>query len=390
MGLSVPLLALMHAIMMSCTISLFASSPLVGLKLAPDQAWASLPLSLQFLSILLSLYPLSMLMQKFGRRPVFITGNLIGMIGMGIGFWGILSGNFYLYAVSGAFIGIFVASGQFYRFAAADSAAPEQKSRAVSLTLTGGIIAAFFGAFLVRNTIHFAEVDFSATYISLAILLLIGLILGTQLRLPPMVPEKQEGAQKPRPLIEIIRQKSFIAAVLAGMIGYGVMNLTMISVPFAIAHEHMEFSMVTNVLQWHTAAMFLPSFFTGDLIKRFGVTKIIMLGVLIYAIAIFVAFSGVESHHFIVSMILIGLGWNFLYIGGSTLLTETYHPIEKARIQGLNDTLVFGTTFSTSLVSAQLMYSFGWNGVVLSAIPFLLVVSLAVMIYAFAPASKKA
>ena len=383
MALSVTLLALMQAIMISSNIALFASSPLIGLKLAHDPSWASVPLSLQYLCVLLTLYPVSLWMQKYGRRSVFIGANIFGIIGMVVGFIGIHTGQFYVYVLSGPFIGIFVASAQFYRFAAADAAPPDRKARAVSLTLAGGLIAAFLGANLVRYTIHITEPEFSATYLSLAILIFLSLLLATRLDLPSMAVAQQDGDEKPRPLGVIIRQKSFIAAALAAMVGYGVMNLTMISAPFAIAHEHYEFSLVTTVLQWHSFAMFLPSFFTGDLIKRFGVTKIIWCGALVMASAVAVAFAGLAPEHFIFSMVLIGLGWNFLYIGGTTLLTESYRPIEKARIQGLNDTLVFATIFSTSLISAQLMHSFGWHGVVASALPFLLVVVVAVAIYAF-------
>lgn len=389
MALSVTLLALMQAIMMSCSIALFASSPLIGLHLAPNPAWAGLAISLQFLGVLLTLYPISLMMQKYGRKRVFIAANVVGMAGMAMGYWGLHADSFYLFAVQGPLIGMYVASGQFYRFAAADAAPPERKARAISLTLAGGVIAAFLGTNLVNYTIHMTVPDFSATYLGLFLLIGLSTLMASQVRLPPLSLATNQGAEPPRPLQIIMRQKSFIAAALAAMIGFGAMNLMMISAPFAISHEHYEFSLVTTVLQWHAVAMFLPSFFTGDVIKRFGVTKIILTGAAIMVLAVGIAYAGIAPHHFIGSMVLVGLGWNFLYIGGTHLLAQSHHPNEKAKVQGLNDSLVFGTTFVTSLISAQLMQVFGWDGLAVLVLPFLLMVAIAVLFYALAPAAAK-
>ena len=236
---------------------------------------------------------------------------------------------------------------------------PDKRSRAISLTLAGGIIAAFIGSNLARFSKDLMVPVYSAGFIILILVAILAVLLASFLKLPPMQ-QATPGAEiiPPRPIRQLVAQPRFIVAVLSGMIGGASMILLMGASPLAIGHAHHEFSTVTSVIQWHIVAMFLPSFFTGDLIRRFGVTTIILIGGILGFGAIAIGLSSQSSVAFHGSMIFIGLSWNFLYIGGSSLLTETYHPSEKGRAQGINDSLIYGLIFIASLVTAKIEHSF--------------------------------
>ncbi|MDI9409397.1 MAG: MFS transporter [Candidatus Pacebacteria bacterium] len=392
MYLNITLLALMQALLMTNSSMLIATTALIGEMLAPRPSLATLPMSMQYLATLLLIFPISVAMQKWGRKPILLLGTVSGVLGTAILAYAVISGSFWLFALGSLIIGLLVASGQFYRFAAADAATADKRSRAISLTLAGGIIAAFLGSNLARFTKDMMEPVYSAGFMILILVAILSVILAGFLKLPPMQPTAI-GADHlpPRPINQLILQPKFIIAVLSGMIGGGSMILLMGASPLAIGHAHHEFSTVTSVIQWHIVAMFLPSFFTGDLIRRFGVTTIILLGGILGFAAISIGLSSQSAAAFHGAMIFIGLSWNFLYIGGSALLTETYHPSEKGRAQGINDSLIYGLIFIASLLTAKLEHGFGWYSVVYAAVPGMTIVTLAIIwLKWFSPAKNAA
>lgn len=367
------LLALCQAMLMTSISLVLSSSAVVGAELAAHPALATLPLSLQYLTTMLVMIPVSRAMQRRGRRVVFVVGALVGVAGMAAATYGIAIGSFALFAGAGVLIGMHNAVGQFYRFAAADAADGGLKSRAISLTLAGGVLAAFVGPNLARVTRDALAPPFSASFLALCATTLIAAVLASLLRLPAAVATTAPN-EEGRDLAEIVRQPVFVVAVLAGTIGYASMNLLMIATPLAMQCHHESFDDVALVIQWHVVAMFAPSFFTGDLIRRFGALKVVAAGAVLELACAVVDLSGTSVSHFTAGLILLGVGWNFLYIGATTLLTESYRPEEKGRVQGLNDTLVFTSVTVSSLASGGLVNAIGWHAVNLAVIPGVLLV----------------
>lgn len=371
------LLALSQAMMIVGTSLLISTSALVGLSLAPQPSLATVPLGLQFLAMMLSTFPASFLMKHHGRRVGFMTGALIGVVGAVLSSYALFAGQFWLFCLGGMLLGIFHGFGQFYRFAAADVANADYRSRAISWVLAGGILAAFIGPNLARFTREAFSVPFAGSYLALIGVYLLSLTLSTLLTIPP--PGAEERAKGGRSLAQIAAQPAFIVAALGGMIGYGVMNLIMTSTPLAMAAVAHPFESAALVIQWHIVGMFLPSFFTGHLIKRFGVLNIMAAGALLLSACVAVNFSGTGLWQFWLALVLLGLGWNFLYIGATTLLTETYRPEEKAKTQALNDCLVFATVTLTAFSAGALQHRFGWQAVNTGVLPFIAMTLLATL-----------
>lgn len=357
----ISLLAVCQALLMTGTGLVIATSSLIGNQLAIHPALATLPLSVQYLTTMLVMIPVSRTMQRWGRRPVFVLGALIGSAGMALAAFGVWMGSFLLFAGAGVLIGLHNAIGQFYRFAAAEAAPVDLKSRAISLTLAGGVVAAFIGPNLAALTRDLVLPPFTASFIVLCAVTVLAATLVSRLRLPPPPPPSASGGEDAaRPLAVVLRQPALIVAVLAGTLGYAVMTLLMVATPLAMEHNTHTFSLIAGVIQWHIVAMFAPSFITGDLIRRFGVKTIILVGALLQVACVVVAVSGVAVIHYTASLILLGLGWNFLYIGGTTLLTTSHRPSEKGYVQGINDTVVFTVVTLASLASGGLQSWLGW------------------------------
>ena len=372
MNRNVLILAICQAILFSGIGLVLSSSALIGKGLSPDPAWATLPLSLQYLTTMLVIFFVSHLMQTKGRRYVFVRGAIVGMAGLIIASLGIWLGNFVLFALSSVLIGIHTAIGQFYRFAAAESVASEYKAKAISLTLAGGVLAAFIGPNLAFYTKNILEQVFLASYLTLVLMNMVVAIITSRLGFPIMSVDKE----KIRPLLMIVSQAKYLLAMVAAMIGYGVMNFLMTATPLAMNHHDHSFSNTASVIQWHIFAMFAPSFFTGDLIKKFGVLQIMIMGCLLLAACAVTNLNGTSLTHFESALIFLGIGWNFLYIGATTLLTETYTINEKSIAQGFNDTLVFATLTATSLASGFAVEKFGWYTINLFSIPATLIVCI--------------
>ncbi len=349
---------------------------LVGHVLVQDKAYATLPVTFVVAGTALATIPASMLMNRVGRKPGFVLGCLLASLGSVVAGLGLYLGLFGLFC-AGAFV--FGASNSFtqlYRFAAADIAPPHFKSRAISWVMVGGLASAFLGPEIAKYTRDSLSPHlFLGSYIAAALLPLLVLGVLALLRLPG--PNRAELAAGGRPLAEIVRQPGFVVAAMAGMFGYGVMNLMMTATPLAMQICAHPFSAAATVIQWHVFGMFFPSFFTGRLIARYGALRIILVGTGLNLACMAVATSGQEVWQFQLALALLGVGWNFMYIGGTALLTEVYLPAERFKTQALNDFLVFGTVALASLGSGKLLYHYGWNSVSMASLPFILMAGLA-------------
>ena len=372
------LLAGCQALMNSGNSLLIATSALVGFKLAADKSLATLPLALQFFTSMLTTVPASFLMKAIGRRAGFLVGTLFGLAGAGFATWGIVAGNFIYFCLAAALIGAFNGFGTYYRFAAADVADADYRSRAISYVTAGGVVAALVGPNLAHWTSEWlAGIEFAGSYLSL--LGIYGLSLAVLLLVRIPVPTAVQTHTHSRPLFDIVRQPAFIVALAGGALGVGVMALVMTATPLAM-HQHAHvFADTAFVIEWHLLGMFAPSFFTGHLIRRFGVLNVMLAGVVLNIGCVVVNLAGTEVTHFWAALTLLGVGWNFLFIGGTTLLTETYAESEKAKAQALNDFVVFTVITIASLSAGALQYQLGWRAVNLGVVPIIIVILVALL-----------
>lgn len=349
---------------------------LVGHLLVDDKALATLPVTFVVAGTAISTIPASMLMHRIGRKLGFMVGCLISIAGSLLAAYGVHTASFWVFCMGAFIFGGSSSFVQLYRFAAADIAPPAMKGRAISWVMIGGLVAAFLGPEIAKHTRELlSPYLFLASYLAAAALPVIVLAVLTLVTIP--VPTVQERSETGRPLAEIVRQPTFLVAAMAGMFGYGVMNLLMTATPLAMQLCEHPFAAAATVIQWHVFGMFFPSFFTGNLITRYGALRIIIVGAVLNILCIGVALSGIAVMNFQIALLLLGVGWNFMYIGGTTLLTETYRPAECSKTQALNDFLVFGTVALASLGSGKLLYHWGWDFVPLSALPFILIAALA-------------
>ena len=373
---NVALLSAAQALLFTNNVTLIALNGLVGYQLAADKSFATLPVTTQVIGSAIFALPASHLMQRIGRRAGFLLGTLAGLIGGAIATFGVYTRSMALLCLGTFILGIYVAFGQFYRFAAADSAPPDFKAQAISLVVAGGLVGGIVGPALSKWTRHLAGIEFLASYASLMVFCLLTAALLSQLRINE-AGVVTSGAPARR-LSEIAAQPVFMVAVISSAIGYGVMNLLMTATPLAMGVCGYPYNDAANVISAHVVAMFAPSFFTGALIRRFGVLRIMLSGVALMCVCLGVSLSGVSVANFWWSLVLLGLGWNFMFVGGSTLLTECYQPSEKARAQGLHDLLVFCTTATSSFASGLLLKANGWAILNYVAMPFLCIAAMAI------------
>ncbi len=372
---NVLLLAAAQAMMMTGGSLLIATSALVGFRLSPDKSLATLPLALQMLAGLLTSIPASLLMGRIGRRAGFVLGSVIGMAGAALAAYAIVHESFALFALAAVLSGMLVGFGNYYRFAAADAASAEYKSRAISYVLTGGVIAALVGPNLASWTHDWLAAPFAGSFVALTGIMLLSVLTLLFLDIPRTAAETGVGG---RPLAAIASQPAFVVAAIGGMFGYGVMALVMTATPLAMHGHHYAFSDTAFVIEWHVLGMFAPSFFTGHLIRRFGVLNVMLAGAALNATCVLVNLSGTSLAHYWLALTLLGVGWNFLFIGATTLLTETYVPAEKAKAQALNDFLVFGTVTLSVLSAGHLQHHFGWQAVNYGVIPLIAMTAIAI------------
>lgn len=365
---SVGLLAACQALLLCNAVTLIAVNGLVGVRLAPTPALATLTITGYVIGTALTTIPASQFMKRFGRRSGFMFGAGLGVLGGLACALALQLESFWLLCCGTLIAGTYNAFGLQYRFAAADMAPADFKAKAISYTLAGGIAGGFIGPALGNLTRDAMAIDFMATYASLSGFALVALLIASRLRLAePTTGGPQRGSG--RGLLEIAGQPALLVAVLAAAVGYGTMNLLMAATPLAMDVCGFPFDDVAFVLQWHVLGMYAPSFFTGGLIRRFGVLRILLTGAVLMLGCIAIAMSGLSLMHFWWALLLLGVGWNFLYIGGTTLLTETYRPEERAKVQGGNDFIVFGVQALSSVAAGALVLGQGWATLNTYAIP---------------------
>ena len=374
---NIALLSTCQALLFTNNVTLIAINGLAGLLLAPSKMLATLPVSVQIIGSALATVPASLLMQKIGRRAGFQVGSMCGVVGAMLATLAMWLGSFSLLCVGTFVLGIYGAFGQYYRFAAADSAEPALRPKAISLVVAGGLVGGLVGPALSTFTRGAASPEFIASYASLIVFSLLTMLVVSHLQIPGVATDAAAAA--PRPMREIAVQPLFIVAVLSSGIGYGVMNLLMTATPLAMSFCGHPYGAAAGVISAHVIAMFAPSFFTGALIARWGVFTVIATGIAIMAGCVAIALSGISVAHFWWALTLLGLGWNFMFVGGSTLLTETYRPNEKAKAQGAHDLIVFCLTIVSSLTSGVLVNTAGWTMLQWAATPFLLISAVALV-----------
>jgi MFS family permease len=383
---NVALLSVCQGLLLTHGVSMIAVTGLAGRAIAPDAGLATAPLTAYVLGGAAMTLPAAFFMRRHGRRSGFALGALLGCAGALVCALGIARASFALLCVGAALCGGYTAFGQQYRFAAADTAAPDAKSRAISLTLAGGILGGVLGPWASVQTRHLLEPAYLGTYLSLAAVALVALAVVSRLDIPPL--SAAEQAKAGRPLRAVAAQPAYLLAVLAAATGYGVMNLLMTATPLAMDVCRLSYADTAFVLEWHVIGMFAPSFVTGDLIKRFGVLKVIGAGSALMVACIAIALAGVSLMHFWWALLLLGVGWNFLYVGGTTLLTETYRSEEKAKAQGANDFAVFAVQGLTSLSSGLLISRQGWETLNVIALPAVVLTAAATFAYALRAARR--
>jgi MFS family permease len=352
---------------------LFILGGLAGQTLAQNKALATLPISALVLVSMFAAPALSALMGRHGRRAGFLLGALAGAAGGALGAWALVTGSFPLLVAGSALAGVYMAGQGFYRFAAADSASPAFRPKAISWVMAGGLLSAIIGPELTKATREaLAPVPFAGAYVAVAALNLAGGLLFFLFVEPPAAARAALTAQgSGRPLGEIVRQPRVAVAMICAMVAYALMNMVMTSTPLAIVGCGFDPDDAAGVVQAHVLAMFAPSFFTGWIIRRIGVEATIATGLGLLGACAAVALSGVALEQFYAALVLLGVGWNFGFIGATTMLTGAYRPEERAKVQGFNDFLVFGLVAVASFSSGALMDAMGWEAVNLAMAPFL-------------------
>jgi len=332
--------------------------------------------------------PASFHMKRAGRRRGLTLGTFFGVAGALICAGAIATRNFWLLCLGTLVWGAYNAYGQYYRFVAADIATPELRANAISMVLAGGLVGGILGPNTSRYTVDLFQQKFMGAYLALIGFALLTMILLRFVRIP--VPTAAERAASGRPLAEIAAQPKFIVAVFSGAVSYGVMNFLMTSTPIAMQVCGHPFGDAAFVISSHVVAMFAPSFFTGRLIQRFGVLQVMLTGAALNLLCIGVALAGLAVVNFWWAMVLLGVGWNFLYIGGTALLTDTYRPEERAKAQGANDQAIFIMMVISSFTSGMTVTAAGWEQVNLMALPLVALVAAAIAWFALRERARRA
>src|SRR3954464_6567020 len=346
---------------------IFATGSIVGASLAPDMSLATAPPSMYVLGVAAGTLPTGAISRAYGRRVAFIVGTGCGVLTGVLAAFAILRGSFVLFCCATFLGGLYGAVAQSYRFAAADGASTAFRPKAVSWVMAGGVFAGVLGPQLVQWTMDiWPPYLFAFSFVVQAFVALIAMAVLAGVDAPRPAPSDLHGG---RPLFEIARQPRFIAAALCGVIAYPMMNLVMTSAPLAMKICGLSVSDSNFGIQWHIVAMYGPSFFTGALIARFGARKVVAAGLLLEAGAACIGLSGITAMHFWATLVVLGVGWNFSFIGASALVLEAHRPQERNKVQAFNDFLVFGMMAIGSFSSGQLLASYGWSAVNMVVFP---------------------
>jgi MFS family permease len=354
------LLSIAQGLFLTNNVTFIAINGLVGLSLAPQPWLATLPVMGYVVGGALSTGLVAKSQQRWGRKGSFQLGLLVAFLSAALGAWAVLSQSFVLLVTATLVAGYYSANGQLYRFAAAELCKPDYREKAVSLVMAGGLIGAIIGPNLAIQTKSLLGMPFAGAYVALMVVALLSMTVMRFIEFPPAPVQNSEDSGG-RPLSEIMRQPVFMVAAMAAALGYGVMNLLMAATPLAMQVCGFPFEDTAWVLQWHVIGMFAPGFVTGHFIKRFGVLNIMGVGVLLNIGCIAIALSGVDFHQFLAALFMLGVGWNFLFTGSTTLSMQAYTPQEKNRAQAAINFCVFGTMAFTSFASGALVTSQGWR-----------------------------
>ncbi len=377
MNRQVIILSLCQALLSSGSILLVSVTPLIGRSLAPSYQWITFPVAMQFIGLMAATIPASLIMQRFGRRRGFILGNLTGITGAACAIVALSYNHFWLFCSATTLIGVGIGFSTLYRFAAIEVCKPEHKSQAISLIMAGGVLAAVLGPNLsIYSQKLMPQLGFSAAFLGLLALYLIALFLLTQVNIPPLSPSQLK--EKQRSLMTILLQPVFLVAAVAGMVSYAVMNLLMTSTPLAMHRCGFGFSDSALVIEWHVLGMFVPSFFTGYLIRYLGFAKMISFGCILMLVCVAINVHGDTHSHFMTALILLGIGWNFMFITATRLVSESYSPAEKGKTQASNEFLIFSMVTMSALASGWLESALGWRKLNLVVIPLLILILVVV------------
>lgn len=375
---NVALLSVSQALLLTTVVGGMAVSALAGRTLAADPALATIPIAALLVGPFITSWPASMFMQKFGRRAGFTLGSCLAVIGGTLAAAGIAEQDFWLFTVGHLFVGAFQGFGNYYRFAAMEATNDRFRHRAMSWVIAGGVIAAFAGPALAHATRTVGPVEFVWTYAAMAVLGLVSAAVVNRLSLDrPKV--SQADASSARRLGRILSSYPVIAAVATGSVGYAVMILAMTATPLAMSDCGLGMEQSRSVIQWHVLGMFAPSFFIGRVIQRFGAARVAMTGLFLLTGHVLVAVSGSEMVQFISALVLLGIGWNFTFLGGTSMLAQTHSPAERAKVQAINEFMVFGLSALASLSAGWLLAHVGWATLNLTLLVPLTVVALVLL-----------
>ncbi len=360
------------------------TSPAVGLAIAPHLALVTIPTALIIIGNALAAMPASMFMRRVGRRTGFLCGTVLAAISGGLCTSAVILENFWLLSAGGLTFGLFAGFAQHYRFAVADATSTEFRAKAISLVLASGVFSGLLGPNLANwGKDLIANHLYAGAFLFMIVVALLAAIVLMFLAIPNLTPAQRDGPQ--RPLTEIMKQPVFIAAAVSATVAQAVMNFLMTSTPVAmIAECGHSFGSVATVISWHSVAMFAPGFITGSLINRFGEIPLIAIGLVLDAVCIGIALSGVEVADFWLSMFLLGIGWNFTFTAATSLMTKAYTPAERAKTQGMMNQIIYTVVAVGALSSGALVHFFGWAWVNIGALPFIVVAALVTVWYASA------
>ncbi|MFV0280802.1 MAG: MFS transporter [Rhodoblastus sp.] len=354
-------LALASALAGANASVIFATEAILGASMAPSPDLATTPITSYVVGLALGTLPIGWIARRLGRKPALLVGSVSGIVSGLLACIATLQWSFVLLCVSAAFGGMYAAAAQSYRFAATDGASPALQPKLISWVMTGGVLAGVIGPQLVQFTMDlWPQHLFAATYVGQAIFAALAMLVLTGVE-PPPAALKAADASTGRPLGEIVRQPQFIVAAICGTVSYGLMNLVMTAAPLAMKMCGLSLGQSNLGIQWHILAMYAPSFFTGALVARFGASRVVVFGLALEVAAALVDLSGVTVGHFWAGLVLLGLGWNFSFIGASAMVVATHRLNERTKVQSFNDFIVFGTMAVGSFMSGKMLADGGWS-----------------------------
>ncbi|MEZ8464004.1 MFS transporter [Vibrio splendidus] len=379
MNRNVWLLSLCQALLMTGNILLISVIGLIGKQIAPSVSMITLPVALQFLGLMAATIPASLISGKLGRKRGFSIGNVVGITGASLATYALSQQNFYLFCFATFLLGIGIGFGTLYRFAAIEVCDENARHRAISISMAGGVLAAVLGPNLAIMSQQWSQDGlYIGAFASLIGLNILALLILQTIRFPKVSFNSQ--APKADPLGVIVKAPNFIGAVFAAMVAYAVMNILMTATPLAMIGCGFDFTKAAGVIEWHVLGMFVPAFFTGSLIERFGSRMMILAGGILFVVCIAINIHGESIWHFRAALVVLGVGWNFMFIAATGLFSQSYQSQNKAKAQAFNEFIVFGCVTITAMLSGWLESTAGWQNLNIYVLPFVLAV---ILLFAF-------